>query len=129
MVKKERKGKSSLDEVVTRELTMNLHKRIHGVGFKKRAPRAIKEIRAFVEKHMGTKDVRVSTSVNEAVWSQGVRNPPHRLRLRLHRKRNEDEDATEKLYTLVEYIPIKDWKQLRGAENQGRQCVTVDDAE
>jgi hypothetical protein len=29
-------------EVVTREYTINLHKRLHGIGFKYRAPRAVK---------------------------------------------------------------------------------------
>jgi hypothetical protein len=28
--------------VVTREYTINLHKRLHGIGFKYRAPRAVK---------------------------------------------------------------------------------------
>jgi hypothetical protein len=29
-------------QVVTREYTINLHKRLHGIGFKYRAPRAVK---------------------------------------------------------------------------------------
>ena len=31
-----------LHQVVTREYTINMHKRLHGIGFKYRAPRAIK---------------------------------------------------------------------------------------
>lgn len=42
-------------------------------GFKKRAPRAIKEIRKFAVKEMGTPDVRIDTRLNKAVWSKGVR--------------------------------------------------------
>lgn len=42
-------------------------------GFKKRAPRAIKEIRNFAEKQMGTPDVRIDTRVNKYIWSKGVR--------------------------------------------------------
>ena len=38
-----KKGRSAINEVVTREYTINIHKRIHGVGFKKRAPWALKE--------------------------------------------------------------------------------------
>jgi large subunit ribosomal protein L31e len=40
--KPEKKGKSTINEVVTREYTINLHRRIFGIGSKKRAPRAIK---------------------------------------------------------------------------------------
>lgn len=42
-------------------------------GFKKRAPRAIKEIRRFAEKMMGTADVRIDTRLNKHMWSQGIR--------------------------------------------------------
>lgn len=62
-----------IDDVVTREYTVNLHKRLHGVGFKKRAPRAIKEIRKFAEKQMGTPDVRIDTRLNKQLWSKGIR--------------------------------------------------------
>uniref|UniRef100_A0A3Q3FUF6 Large ribosomal subunit protein eL31 n=1 Tax=Kryptolebias marmoratus TaxID=37003 RepID=A0A3Q3FUF6_KRYMA len=75
-------------------------------SFKKRAPRAIKEIRKFAMKEMGTPDVRIDTRLNKAVWSKGVRNVPYRMRVRLSRKRNEDEDSPNKLYTLVTYVPV-----------------------
>jgi hypothetical protein len=35
-----------------------------------------------------------------------IRNVPYRLRVRLSRKRNEDEDSPNKLYTLVTYVPV-----------------------
>ncbi|CAH1635228.1 unnamed protein product [Spodoptera littoralis] len=111
--KGERKGKSAINEVVTREYTVNLHKRLHGVGFKKRAPRAIKEIRKFAEKQMGTPDVRVDTRLNKFLWSKGVRNVPFRVRVRLSRRRNDDEDSAHKLFTLVTYVPVASIKGLQ----------------
>ena len=51
---KKKKGQSTINEVVTREYTINTDTRIHGVGFKKRAPWALKEIRKFAIKEMGT---------------------------------------------------------------------------
>uniref|UniRef100_A0A2K5XAR3 Large ribosomal subunit protein eL31 n=1 Tax=Mandrillus leucophaeus TaxID=9568 RepID=A0A2K5XAR3_MANLE len=71
-----KKGRSAINEVVTREYTINIHKRIHGVGFKKRAPRALKEIRKFAMKEMGTPDVRIDTRLNKAVWAKGTRKCP-----------------------------------------------------
>lgn len=108
----EKKGKSALEEVITREYTIHLHKRLHGVGFKKRAPRAIKEIRKFASKQMGTEDVRVDVRLNKFVWSQGIRNVPFRVRVRLARRRNEDEDSVHKLYTLVTLVPVDSFKGL-----------------
>merc|ERR1712227_785713 len=101
MAPRKDKKSSAIGEVVTREYTINLHKRLHGIGFKYRAPRAIKEIKKFAEKQMGTTDVRIETRLNKHLWSQGVRNVPFRVRVRLARMRNEDEDSTNKLYTLV----------------------------
>ncbi|XP_076303378.1 ribosomal protein L31 isoform X2 [Lasioglossum baleicum] len=109
----ENKGMSAINEVVTREYTVNLHKRLHGVGFKKRAPRAIKEVRKFAEKQMGTPDVRIDTRLNKQLWSKGIRNVPFRVRVRLSRRRNDDEDSPNKLYTLVTYIPVASFKGLQ----------------
>merc|ERR1711890_67996 len=103
---KEKKTKSTLGEVVTREYTINLHKRLHGIGFKYRAPRAVKEIKKFAEKQMGTSDVRIDMRLNKAIWAQGVRGVPFRMRVRLARLRNEDEDSTQKLYTLVTHVLV-----------------------
>lgn len=111
--KNEKKAKSALSEVVTREYTIHLHKRLHGVGFKKRAPRAIKEIRKFAEKQMGTPDVRVDTRLNKFIWSKGVRNVPYRVRVQLSRRRNEDEDSIHKLYTLVTHVAVTSFKGLQ----------------
>lgn len=79
-------------------------------SFKRRAPRALKEIRKFAVKEMGTPDVRIDTRLNKAVWAKGVRNVPYRMRVRLSRKRNEDEDSPNKLYTLVTYVPVTTYK-------------------
>lgn len=41
------------------------------------------------------------------------RNVPYRIRVRLSRKRNEDEDSPNKLYTLVSYVPVTTFKNLQ----------------
>merc|ERR1712010_180550 len=98
--------KSVRQEVVTREYTINLHKRLHSSTFKKRAPRAVRAIRKFATVMMGTEDVRVHPQLNKAVWGKGVKNVPHRIRVRCERRRNDDEDAKEKLYTIVTHVMV-----------------------
>ncbi|CAI9168948.1 unnamed protein product [Rangifer tarandus platyrhynchus] len=73
---KKKKGRSAINEVVTREYTINVYKRFQGVGFKKRAPRALKEIQKFAMKEMGTPDLRIDTRLNKAFWAKGIRNVP-----------------------------------------------------
>merc|ERR1719158_1672233 len=62
---------------------------------------------------MSTKDIRIDTKLNKAIWAQGVRNVPKRIRVRMSRKRNEDEDAKEKMFTLVQHVPVESFKGLQ----------------
>jgi len=81
--------------------------------FKRRAPRAIKEIRSFAQKAMQTEDVRVDSALNKYVWKCGVKNVPTRVRVRLSRKRNEDEDAKNPLYTWAQLLEVDSFKGLQ----------------
>jgi large subunit ribosomal protein L31e len=56
--------------------------------------------------------VRIESGLNKHIWSRGIRHVPNRVRVRLSRKVNEDEDATEKMYTLVSYVPVDTFKGL-----------------
>eukprot|EP00286_Rhodomonas_abbreviata_P029974 CAMPEP_0181298602 /NCGR_PEP_ID=MMETSP1101-20121128/5874_1 /TAXON_ID=46948 /ORGANISM="Rhodomonas abbreviata, Strain Caron Lab Isolate" /LENGTH=118 /DNA_ID=CAMNT_0023403643 /DNA_START=42 /DNA_END=398 /DNA_ORIENTATION=+ len=109
----DRANRAPKADIVTREFSIHMSKRLYGVTFKKRAPRAIREIKQFAAKAMKTSDVRIDSSLNKFVWSQGVKNVPTRVRVRLSRKRNEDEDAKEKLYTVVTHVDVKDFKGLQ----------------
>ncbi len=117
------------------------------MSFKKRAPKAIKEIKAFAFKSMvrsnvlegiwpkrrstgigyglfspgeqeadrhlqGTTDVRLDPQLNKKVWEQGVKGVPYRLRIRISRRRNDEEGAKEKLYSYVQAVNVKNPKGL-----------------
>merc|ERR1711963_1284554 len=71
---KQEKKRSAMKEVVTREYTINLHKRIHGQGRKFRAAKAVKAIQKFALKEMGTQDVRIDAELNKQIWAQGSAN-------------------------------------------------------
>uniref|UniRef100_A0A8C2MNI3 Large ribosomal subunit protein eL31 n=1 Tax=Cricetulus griseus TaxID=10029 RepID=A0A8C2MNI3_CRIGR len=100
-----KKGRSAINEVI--------HKCIHGVGFKKHAPRALKEIRKFAMKEMGTPDVCIDTRFNKAIRAKGIRNVPYHICVCLSRKCKEDEDSPNKLYILVTYVPVTTFKNLQ----------------
>jgi large subunit ribosomal protein L31e len=107
------KTRSALQDVVTREYTVHLHKLVHGRSFKKRAPWAVKSVVNFAQKAMGTSDVRVDPSLNSALWARGVKSVPHRIRIKLERKRNDDEGAKERLFTYASYVPVTSFKGLQ----------------
>lgn len=68
----------------------------------------------------GTKDVRVDPQLNKKVWEAGIKGVPFRLRVRISRKRNDEENAKERLYSHVQAVNVKDPK--------GLHTTTVDDA-
>ena len=61
---------------------------------------------------MQTKDVRVDPALNRFIWSNGIRALPRRVRVRFNRKKNDDEEATEKFYTLAQHIEVTDFSNL-----------------
>ncbi|XP_060032616.1 large ribosomal subunit protein eL31-like [Erinaceus europaeus] len=100
-----KKGLSAINEVATQKY-INIHKRIQGVGFKKRTLWALNAIQKFSIKEMGIPDVRIDTRLTRAVWAKGIR-------ILLSRKRIEDEDSPNKLYTLVTYVLVTTFKNLQ----------------
>ena len=62
----------------------------------KRAPYAMKQIRAFVVRHMKVdeeEELYIAPTVNEAVWARGIQKPPSHMRIRVIR--HEEEDLVE----------------------------------
>lgn len=60
----------------------------------------------------GTTDVRLDPQLNKKVWEQGVKGVPFRLRVRISRRRNDEEGAKEKLYSYVQAVNVKNPKGL-----------------
>ena len=97
------KGKKVSKELEpkSRTTTINLHRRLYKTTFKRKAPTAVKQIKEHARKTMFTKDVRLDPSLNQHLWRNGVRNLDRRVNVVFERKKNEDEDAKHKFYTLV----------------------------
>lgn len=62
---------------------------------------------------MGTQDVRLDPKLNVALWKRGIKGVPGRLRLRISRKRNEEEDAKTKMFSYVEFVNVPSAKGLQ----------------
>lgn len=89
----------------------------HPVLFSSSPPWGHANLTLFLQ---GTKDVRVDPALNKKVWEAGIKGVPFRLRIRISRKRNDEEGAKERLYSHVQAVNVKNPKGLHTA--------TVDDA-
>ena len=48
----------------------------------KRAPRAVRDVRAFVSRHMKAEEVAMSEEINSTIWSRGINKPPRKITVR-----------------------------------------------
>ena len=102
----QKKGEKKELQPLSRRVRVNLHKLVHGVQFKKKAPKSVRLIKELVKKTMLTKDVRIDPELNKELWKNGIRNLPNRIEIIMERKKNEDEEeGQEKMYTLVKLAP------------------------
>ncbi|KAG8348257.1 putative Ribosomal protein L31e [Trypanosoma vivax] len=98
---------------VVMEATIHLSKLLKKKTFNKRAPMAIKRIRAFVAKAMRTKDNRIDSSLNRYVWHKGVKGVPGRVRIRAERKSETLEGGKRKhFYTVISNVQVPTFKNL-----------------
>jgi len=111
--KKQKKQTKDPNKEVTRDFTLDLHKRLHKIQFKKRGKRAINEIRKFAQHEMWTKDVRLDSELNHYIWQDGIRDIPNKVRIRIAKKKNQDEDAKEPFYCLVQHVDVESFDGLR----------------
>lgn len=47
----------------------------------KRSKRAMTALKSFISKHMKSPDVKIGRHLNEVVWENGIRNPPHHVKI------------------------------------------------
>jgi len=73
---------------------------------------AVSSIKKFVARKMRTRDVRIDTKLNKFVWAKGNEKVPVRIRLRMQRKRTKREEAREKMFTVVTWVPCRDFHFL-----------------
>ena len=48
----------------------------------KRAPRAVRDVRDYVARHMKAEEVAISNEVNSAIWSRSINKPPRKITVR-----------------------------------------------
>lgn len=92
-VKKPRREEIEEEIVEERTYTIPL-RRAWGSPRNKRASKAMRLVKSFVQRHMKPEALLVRNEVNERIWSRGIENPPRRIRVRAVK----DREGTVTLY-------------------------------
>jgi len=70
----------------------------------KRAARAMSALQAFLLKHMKGTDVKIGKYLNEEVWKDGIKNPPHKVKVTAFK---EDDSVVKAELFGKEYVEKK----------------------
>lgn len=59
---------------------------------RKRAPRAVRELRSFLQRHTKTDTIVIDKLLNERLWSRGVQKPLPRVRVKATKRVEDGEE-------------------------------------
>lgn len=83
------------DSVIEERIyTVPFSKVVYGrrIPRKKRTPRAMRHLKAFIQRHLRSDNVIITAEVNEVMWTRGIQYPPRRIRVRV--VKTEDDIVT-----------------------------------
>ena len=67
--------------LLERTYTIPLRREFSKVPGWRRTKKAVKACKEFLQKHMKSQDVKLSTTLNEKIWNHGGKNPPHHVKV------------------------------------------------
>ncbi len=72
------------EEIVEERIYTVPLRKVYWTGTRlRRAKRAVRVLREFVEQHMKPEEIVIQPEVNERIWSRGIQKPPRRIRIRV----------------------------------------------
>jgi len=75
-------GEEEIEVVEEKIYTIPLHHVWVVTPRGKRSPRAARDVKAYVARHMKAEDVALSNEINSAIWARGINKPPRKISVR-----------------------------------------------
>ena len=69
------------EKLLERTYTIPLRREYSKVPGWRRTKKAVKACKEFLQKHMKSDNVKLSTTLNEKIWNHGGKNPPHHVKV------------------------------------------------
>ena len=78
-----RKKKDEEERIVEERIYTIPLKRAWIAPTKKRTPRGVRLVKAFIKKHLKADDIIIAPEVNEYLWKRGIEGLPRKIRVRI----------------------------------------------
>lgn len=80
MAKKNTKEENKI--VLEREYVVPLHKKVLPSVRHKKSKKAVSILRQFIIRHMKSENVKILKELNDYIWKDGIKNPPHKVKVK-----------------------------------------------
>jgi large subunit ribosomal protein L31e len=83
------KAKTPAKPASEKEFVIPLREKCRPVACYKKTNKAVKTVKEFIVRHMKIRDrdlrkVKIDSYLNETLWSRGIKNPPHKIKVKVH---------------------------------------------
>ena len=118
--------KETKKQKIEREYTIPLREKCRPVPRYKKTPKAVKTIKEFLVRHMKIRDrdlkkIKIDKYLNEALWFKGIKNPPHKIKVKAI---NDGENIRDELIdfpTKIKFKKAREEKLEKTAEEKAKQ--------
>lgn len=90
----------------------------------KRAKKAISAVKKFLMKHMKSENIKLGNQLNQEIWKNGIRNPPHHVKVTA--KKDDDVVTAELLGTETIESKVEDKKATKPTKKEEKKAAPVE---
>jgi len=80
--KEEVEGEEEIEVVEEKTYTIPIAKLGYTTDRGHRAPRAVRDVKKYVSRHMKADEVSISNEINATIWARGINKPPRKIVVR-----------------------------------------------
>ena len=80
--KEEVEGEEEIEVVEEKTYTIPIAKLGYTTDRGHRAPRAVRDVKKYVSRHMRSDEVSISNEINATIWARGINKPPRKIVVR-----------------------------------------------
>jgi len=125
MANKKTEKSEKKENKVEREYVIPLREKCRIAPRYKKTPKAIKTIKEFLAKHMkiydrDLKKIRLDKYLNEFLWARGIKNPPHKIKVKAIKEGNL---VRVELFEMPEKMKFKKARREKLLENAGKKSI------
>jgi large subunit ribosomal protein L31e len=122
---KENKTKKKENKIILeRVYNVPLRQEFLKVPIFKRAKKAVKALKEFLEKHMKSDKVKIGKYANLKIWENSIKNPPHHIKVVA--KKDEEGNVFAELEGAPVEKPVEPVKK-KETKNEDKKATTVEE--